>query len=284
MANSLPDTGFCLNSFLLGSTNGCTPWPDTTGIWVSATTDQLGITNHDFTVMAWVQKNNLHFDYTDQFVIGNAGQETLAGSAPNPGHDLQCGFRYNAAGANTFDTYFGFYGDDSYAADVPADQFIGPASSPTTTPWHHMTWRYTLSSGDQDIFVDGVLVNSDPGHSPLFGSSNLLIGRTAPGNGIAGSIQGAFAGLIEHPRVFNVALTDAQIASAAKYQVLSPNGCRKAARPNDVPTSRRVDPGGSFCQPGEEKSFRVQSQEQKLHSTSGRLVDNQKSAVRERPG
>jgi hypothetical protein len=30
VANSLPDTGFCLNSFLLGSTNGCTPWPDTT--------------------------------------------------------------------------------------------------------------------------------------------------------------------------------------------------------------------------------------------------------------
>jgi hypothetical protein len=189
-----------------------------TGIWVEATTNQLGITNHDFTIMAWVNRNNLHFDYTDQFVVGNAGQETLAGASPNGGHDLQCGFRYNAASASTFDTYFGFWGDDSYVANTPPDQFIGPKSNPTATPWHHFAWRYTLSSGDQDIFLDGVLVNSDPGHAPFWGSSNLLIGRAAPGNGIASSLNGAFGGLIEHPRVFNAAVSNANIAAAAKYQ------------------------------------------------------------------
>jgi hypothetical protein len=78
-----------------------------------------------------------------------------------------------------------------------------------------MAWRYNIATQTQDIFVDGVNVNSSPNHAPFNHNEPFLIGRADPGLGLDNA---AFGGFIEYPRVFNLALTDAQIASAAKYE------------------------------------------------------------------
>jgi hypothetical protein len=172
------------------------------GIWTGVTAGQLGIVNGSFTCMAFVSRNNLHIHTIgDQMVFGTTGVETV-GSA------LHLGFR-NA------NVYMGFWGNDSQAASQPADNFVGPAANPIGPVWHHIAWRYDATKKNQDIFVDGVLANSDPNHNPFNHNQPFLIGRTDPT--LAGD-NAAFSGFIEYPRVFNVALTDAQIASAAKYQ------------------------------------------------------------------
>ena len=77
--------------------------------------------------------------------------------------------------------------------------------------WHHIAFRYDAGLKQQDIFVDGINVSSHGGAGPYGQVQTLIIGRTVPNSG-------AFSGLLEYPRVFNVALTDAQIAAAAADQ------------------------------------------------------------------
>jgi hypothetical protein len=72
-----------------------------------------------------------------------------------------------------------------------------------------VAYRYDFSLLQQDIYVDGVNVSSASNAQPYGQVQTLIIGRTVPNSG-------AFSGLLEYPRVFNVALTDSQIAAAAK--------------------------------------------------------------------
>jgi hypothetical protein len=61
------------------------------------------------------------------------------------------------------------------------------------------------------------MVNTDGGHAPFNAAEQVfLIGNTYY------SDNGSFSGLIEYPRVFNVALTDAQIKAAANDQPIPP--------------------------------------------------------------
>jgi hypothetical protein len=161
-----------------------------TGIWTGITAKTAGIWNGPFTVMAWTNRNNLHAG--DQMVFGTTGVETV-GSA------LHLGFR-------NFDTYMGFWGNDSHVSAAP---------TPVANAWHHVAWRYDPATKNQDIFIDGVLANSDGGHGPFNHNQPLLIGRTVSNNG-------AFAGLLEYPRVFNVALSDGQINNASKDLPIGP--------------------------------------------------------------
>src|SRR5215472_8172966 len=98
--------------------------------------------NGSFTVMAWVNRVDLHTG--DQMVFGTTGIETV-GSA------LHIGFR-------GFNTYMGFWGNDSQAVGVP---------TPTAATWHHMAWRYDATKNTQDILLDGVLANSEGNHGPF---------------------------------------------------------------------------------------------------------------------
>jgi hypothetical protein len=163
-------------------------------IWTGATTAQLKL-DGSLTCMAWVNRSNLRHE--DNMVFGTTG-------ARDVGFAMHLGFR-------NYDTYFGFWGNDSSALLQP---------TPLAGKWHHMAWRYDVTKQTQDILIDGVLANSDGNHGPFnAGEQVFLIGATFPG---ANGDNGAFAGLIEYPRVFNVALRDDQIKAAANDQPIPP--------------------------------------------------------------
>jgi hypothetical protein len=174
-----------------------------TGIWTGQSAKTLGIYQGSFTVMAWVNRTSLK---ADNMVFGTTGGP--CGLL----HMLHLGFR----GA---DTYMGFWGNDSSAAGVP------PVTVNLAQNWHHVAWRYDATKQNQSIFIDGKSANSDNNHAPYNTQFTVIIGRYI---GIAGigncnsTSSGAFAGAIEYPRIFNVALTDAQIAAAANDQALPP--------------------------------------------------------------
>ena len=157
-----------------------------TGIDTGVDTATVGIDGGPFTVMAWINRSSFK---SDNMVFG-----TMNNGSP----DLHLGFRKSTA-------YCGFWGNDS-GAYAPVGIY----------EWHHWAVRYDGTS-KQEIFIDGVLINSDPGHGPYSGSGvDLTIGHTF-GNG------GAFAGAIEHPRVFGgKALRDDQIAADAQDMPIPP--------------------------------------------------------------
>ncbi|HLJ94454.1 MAG TPA: LamG domain-containing protein [Gemmataceae bacterium] len=187
--------GHLATTFAL-ATAGLDDFP-TTVIWTGATTEQLGLTptatsNGSFTIMAWVNRSNLRHE--DQMVFGSTGSRDV-------GFAMHLGFR-------NYDTYFGLWGNDSSAQLQP---------TPLAGAWHHMAWRLDVSKGNEDIFIDGVLANSDPNHGPFNAADSVfLIGNTYY------SDNGSFSGLIEYPRVFNVVLRDDQIKAAAQDKPLPP--------------------------------------------------------------
>jgi len=190
--------GHLSNTFAL-ATAGLDDFPGTC-VWTGATTAQLGLTptataNGSFTIMAWVNRASLRHE--DNMVFGTTG-------ARDVGFAMHLGFR-------NWDTYFGLWGNDSQANLMP---------TPLAGAWHHMAWRLDATAGNQDIFIDGVMVNSDPGHHAFREADQVfLIGAAFPG---ANGDNGAFAGLIEYPRVFNVVLRNDQVAAAAKDQPIPP--------------------------------------------------------------
>lgn len=173
-----------------------------TGIWTGQNTKNLGIYQGTFTVMAWVNRTSPKLD---QMVFGTIVQAPCAG---NDQTMLHLGFRGR-------DTYMGFWGNDSSAPGTPAPR-----------QWHHVAWRYSTVTTNQDIFIDGVLANSDSGHAPFSHDQFLMIGRYVNYAGGAtcssGANSGAFAGAIEYPRIFNVSLRNDQIAAAAADQPIPP--------------------------------------------------------------
>jgi hypothetical protein len=150
------------------------------GISTGITTDVIGITQNDFTVAAWVNRD---IGKGDNMVFGTGSDDNTSGGS------LHLGFR-------GLDVYMGFWGNDSNTPGIKIHE------------WHHMAWRYTLDSGNQDIFIDGVLKNSSPSHGGYSQARILLIGRTSYN-------AGAFCGSISDARVYNMALADADIAALA---------------------------------------------------------------------
>jgi hypothetical protein len=162
-----------------------------TGIDTGIDTATVGIDGGPFTVVAWINRATFK---QDNMVFGTSNSTGSSGKA-----DLHLGFRKGWA-------YCGFWGNDSgaYVANI-----VG------ISEWHHFAVRYDGTS-NQDIFIDGVLINSDPGHGAYGATGELIIGHTY-GN------RGAFSGAIEHPRVYGgVALRDDQIAADANDNPIPP--------------------------------------------------------------
>lgn len=190
--------GHLAGTFAL-ATAGLDEFPGTY-VWTGATAGQLGLNpsptaTGSFTMMAWVYRNNLR--HGDQMIFGTTGDRDV-------GFALHLGFR-------NYDTWFGTWNGDSSAILAP---------TPLAGAWHHMVWRYNAATKTQDIFIDGVNMNSQGGQVPFEqGDQAFLIGGAFPG---AQGDNAAFAGLIEYPRVFNLALSDGQIKNAAKDQPIGP--------------------------------------------------------------
>jgi hypothetical protein len=148
------------------------------GIYTHTDTHALGIDTGPFTLMVWVVRGAWK------------GDNMLFGTTDNEA--LHIGFREGGA-------YMGFWNNDAGGPGVP----LGDGK------WHHMAYRYdpNLNGGQQDIYIDGMNVASRSGAGPFGRTQTLLIGRFGAG--------GSFAGLIDYPRIFNVALTDTNISDAA---------------------------------------------------------------------
>ena len=156
-----------------------------TGIYTHTKVHTLNIDTGPYTCMTWCMRGSAkQGGYAE-----TGGDQTLFGTN-NFQPFLLLGFR------NTGTVFRHWINGDS----------TGPGVDLLT--WHHMAYRYDPVTRHQDIFIDGVMVHSQS-NGP-FGSPDqtLLIGRYGPG--------GSFAGLIEYPRVFNIGLTDDQIAAAAQ--------------------------------------------------------------------
>ena len=147
------------------------------GIDTGTDTMTLGINPGPFTVMAWVNVDNL------------SGDNMVFGTPTTPA--LHLGFR-------NMDIYMGFWANDSSA----------PYQAPPAGEWHHVAWRYDPGTMIQDILLDGVLLNSNGGHDPYSQNQEVLIGRTVPNNG-------AFGGALSDVRIYSTALDDGTIAAIA---------------------------------------------------------------------
>ena len=167
---------------------------DGVGDWVELVgAEALSLTNSDFTVDAWVNLSNpRHIDP----VLG-----TLTG-ARNEGLHL-------AAAHGGQNPYMGFWFNDTGAPTVIS-----------ANTWYHLTWRYTKSTGEHAIFVNGTLDKSSTGHESFQGTGTVYIGRSVGSQ--------PFTGLIDEVEIFNRALSEAEIraiydaGSAGKIKVPPP--------------------------------------------------------------
>jgi hypothetical protein len=141
----------------------------------------LKLNSGDFTVEAWVKADDLPSGY------GSDSDRTILGM-DQPKEDNKClhlVIRNKKA-------YMGFHGND-----LP-----GKAELQEKT-WYQIVWRYTKSTKEQAIFINGQLDSSSTGREAFAGSSDVHIGRW--GN------SSYFKGQIANVRIWNVALSNEQI-------------------------------------------------------------------------
>jgi concanavalin A-like lectin/glucanase superfamily protein/uncharacterized protein DUF2341/carbohydrate binding protein with CBM4/9 domain len=96
-----------------------------------------------------------------------------------------------------------------------SNQYIQSGYSPVlTTGWHHLVGRYDYTNRTLSIFVDGVEYQSAATQITIAKNSNALgIGANSTGGGPA-------SGLLDEVRVYNRALTNAEVA--ARYAATLP--------------------------------------------------------------
>lgn len=115
------------------------------------TADSLGLTNSSFTVETWLYVNE--FSETDQPILGT----NIAGKNRN----LHLIIRNQKS-------YLGFYSNDSSGKTLLSKHI-----------WYHLAWRYNQKTGEQALFVNGILDNTSKGHAPLNSKDKVTIGHTA---------------------------------------------------------------------------------------------------------
>jgi Concanavalin A-like lectin/glucanases superfamily len=139
----------------------------------------LGL-NGSFTASAWVFPTA-----TDTVIEPVFGTQTAAGN-----QGLHLGLQNNRP-------FMGFFGND----------LLGNATL-QLNQWHQITWVYNQTASTQTIFVNGILDATKSGAASFTGTDPVLIGRAFSGGGIE-----FFAGSIDGARIFNRALSAAEVLS-----------------------------------------------------------------------
>lgn len=143
----------------------------------------LKLNNSSFTVQAWIRFNEL--PDTDLTVLGTDVQ--------TDGKGLCLMIRAKMA-------YFGFHGNDTSGTKVLEKD-----------EWYHLTWRYTLETQEQAIFINGQLDAKASGKAPFTGMSTVRIGRRGT--------DAYFNGDIAELMLWDYPLDDAAIASASGMKI-----------------------------------------------------------------
>jgi hypothetical protein len=144
------------------------------------TADALGLAGNDFTVEAWIKIQSPRLDGLDFTVLGGDTREKNAG--------LHLTVRNGRL-------YFGFYNNDT-----PGNTVLVPGT------WYHVAFRYTAATGEQAIFLNGVLDAAGGGHAAYAGSGNLYIGQCFG--------PWFFNGLISEVRIWREARSELQIQAS----------------------------------------------------------------------
>ena len=172
----------------------------------------VDLANRSFTVEFWAKRNR---SSTSDFI---AGQGT---GVNNQG--LHIGFRAD----NRFT--FAFYGNDlnafaSYGTDTAA--------------WHHWACTYDAATGQRVVYRDGVAIASDTASAAYQGSGDFVLGY-APVQ------SGSFSGQLDDVRIWNAALTGAQVrADRGKRLLGSEDGLLRYFRCDDSSTTTLKDDSG----------------------------------------
>ena len=170
-------------------------------VQTNQTAAQLAASSGTYTMMAWANVAN----YANPDGTGNNdnmifGQVIGGGNPPTNDQYLHNGFRGNRV-------HQGHWGND--------EERTGPDLA--TNTWMHVAFVYENS--DMTQYINGVAVTPDEGtagtENALLNLNNITIGKTE-GN------QGNFNGILDEVKMFDTALTPAQIAQEALVFVPEP--------------------------------------------------------------
>lgn len=141
------------------------------------TAESLGLRGKDFTVEAWIKLQSNRPNGPDHTILG--------GATPSKNIGLHLVVRRGRL-------HFGFYGNDT------------PGSTPLVAGvWYHVAFRYNAASGEQALFVNGILDAAGAPHAPFAGTSAIFIGQAFS--------AGYFHGVIAEVRIWSEARSELEI-------------------------------------------------------------------------
>ena len=125
--------------------------------------------------------------------------------------------------------FLGIRSDGILAADFEEptgpNHPIGGATVITNNVWHHAAVIYNSSTGKYTLYLDGAIEKDTTltgGIVPAsMSAQHASIATAMTSNGTA---AGFFQGLIDEPRIWNVARTQAEIQASMNVEILSANG------------------------------------------------------------
>ena len=147
------------------------------------TASKLSMTNHDFTVETWV-KINSSATATELSILGNDGN--------TDNQTLHLMIRDGKA-------YMGFH-----ANDLPDPTVL------TKGTWYHLAFRYTATSKEQAIFVNGNLTSTRTASAHYQGTGTLNIGKWG---------QYYLHGDLDEVGIWNRARSDAEIKQTMNHRL-----------------------------------------------------------------
>lgn len=196
------------------------------------TAETLGLRSKDFTVEAWIKFQSPRPDGPDHTILGGATPASKVG--------LHLVVRKGRL-------HFGFYGNDT-----PGNTLL------VAGVWYHVAFRYTLATGEQALFVNGILDAAGTGHVPYAGTGSLYIGQSFRAN--------FFHGMIAEVRIWGTARPESEIQatmfsrlsgserSLSAYWPLDDGTlgtARDARTPTDSVTGTPLPPSAYMLNPGQ---------------------------------
>ena len=163
------------------------------------------INNQELTISAWIFKNSVEVDIKGDSIFG--------GFRWDVDDQLREGFKLEFHKDNPDKIGFILVTEDMQGTRTQkwAGYDFGQGNS--VGNWYHVTGTYNRTSGEQKFYLDGALVKTvahPPGNTivPLTSIPNMRIG------GVAGAASfGFIEGIIDDVRVYNKALSDAEIVN-----------------------------------------------------------------------
>ena len=183
--------GATLATDRLGSPNSAYSF-DGAGNFISIPDNPLLALSANFTICAWYYQNNV---------------------TPDPGYGVPIVNKETAGIADGYGIYAGSM-SDRRTSFIGASELISPGNF-NVAQWHHIA--VTTTGSISRMYVDGLEITSHSGGSPQTNTLPLFIGAPHVGCGGGCGVREFFNGRIDDVRIYNRALSAAEIAVLADY-------------------------------------------------------------------